>query len=101
MPTTNYALDPSRINGAQPETPWKIPTAQRPPPLAEVGSQRCVAPKATEEREADKEGTQQREDGDGEGKGKAGEGGGGVTLDIHLELDSDNNNNNNNSKSID
>lgn len=69
-----------------------------PPPLAEVGSQRCVAPKATEEREADKEGTQQREDGDGdgEGKGKAGEGGGGVTLDIHLELDSDNN-----SKSID
>lgn len=30
MPTTNYALDPSRINGAQPETPWKTPTAPRP-----------------------------------------------------------------------
>lgn len=77
----------------------KRPGRHLQPLPAEVGSQRCVAPKATEEREADKEGTQQREDGDGEGKGKAGEGGGGVTLDIHLELDSDNNNNN--SKSID
>lgn len=81
----------------------KRPGRHLPPLPAEVGSQRCVAPKATEEREADKEGTQQREDGDGEGdgegKGKAGEGGGGVTLDIHLELDSDNNNNR--SKSID
>lgn len=79
----------------------KRPGRHLPPLPAEVGSQRCVAPKATEEREADKEGTQQREDGDGEGKGKAGEGGGGVTLDIHLELDSDSNNNNNKSKSID
>lgn len=76
----------------------KRPGRHLQPLPAEVGSQRCVAPKATEEREADKEGTQQRED--GEGKGKAGEGGGGVTLDIHLELDSDNNNNNK-SKSID